>query len=342
MKQQNLNTNTVVVTGSAGYIGGAICIELKNRGYKVVGIDRRHKEYLQPYIDVNVKADFASFIGMQAIEEANPIAIIHCAGTSLVGPSMQDPADYYDNNVVKTARMLYMLKEKLPKTKVIFSSSASVYGDPDTVVVFEGAETKPISPYGESKLMTEMMLNWYNKAYGLDYVSFRYFNACGAVDGIHGQEPNATHIFAKLFDAALNNKDFTMYGVDYPTRDGTCVRDYIHIKDIAKAHVIAIEENITGIYNIGSLQGYSNFEIFYAVEAYLIMKNKIKEGVPFIAEKRREGDPAHLVASSDKLQKDTSWKPEHDLDDIIEDVYKWYTSSEYFKMKQRTSDAQPS
>ena len=339
MKQQEQNINkTVVVTGSAGFIGGAMCIGLKNKGYRVVGIDKRYgKKHLEPYIDVNIKADFSSFVGLSSIEKENPIAIIHCGGTSLVGPSMTDPAEYYDNNVVKTARLLYMIKDRLPKTKFIFSSSASVYGEPKTGTLFETDETNPISPYGESKLMTEKMLHWYNKAYGLDYVAFRYFNACGSVGSIHGQEPNATHIFARVFESILNDEPFKMYGINYPTKDGTCVRDYIHVEDIVDAHIAAIDENILGIYNIGSYEGHSNFEVFYAVESYMAMENLIPDGgAPFMVELPREGDPATLIANSDKLQKDTSWKPRKELDDIVKDLYEWYTSNTYNSMTQRS------
>ena len=338
-----MNPNTkVIVTGAAGYIGGAICIELKNRGYNVIGIDRRKlPNHLEKYVDTFVNACFTHPFSLEHIEK-DPIAVIHCAGTSLVGPSMENPSEYYDNNVANTLKYLDYIRRWSPNIKFIFSSSASVYGSPDTAVVFEGTRTDPISPYGESKLMTEKMLNWFEKAYGLNYVSFRYFNACGAVEGgLHGQEPGATHIFAKLFEAAIEEKDFTLNGANFPTHDGTCIRDYIHVTDIAKAHILAIEENIKGIYNIGSIKGYSNLEIFTKVENFLIDEELLNDGIVMHVEKAREGDPAMLVANSDKLQSETSWKPEKNIEAIINDLYDWYLSSAYKKLQKRSPAFNP-
>lgn len=330
---QNQNTK-VIVTGAAGYIGGAICIELKKQGYYVIGVDRRYTAHLKPYYDEFVLNDFYSMESLALINEHKPNAIIHCAGTSLVGPSVTNPALYYSNNVAKTSNYLNHLRLHSPATKFIFSSSASVYGYPDSTMVFEGSKTDPMSPYGESKLMTEMMLRWFNFSYGTKYVSFRYFNACGAISNIHGQEPAATHIFARIIEAGLTGEPFHLNGGNYPTKDGTCVRDYVHIADIAKAHIIAIDNPIEKIYNIGSGKGYSNLEIFDAVEKYLLDKNLIKEEIPVIVEEPRAGDPAILVASYAKLNNDTGWKPELGLDEIIEDLYKWYTSEDYIKQKR--------
>jgi len=337
---QNQNTK-VIVTGASGYIGGAICIELKTRGYTVIGVDRRPlPEHLNLYVDQFVNECFTHPWCLEPAETAD--AIIHCAGTSLVGPSMIDPAEYYNNNAVKTAKFLDYIRRWNPTTKFIFSSSASVYGSPDSPVLFEGSKTEPISPYGESKLMTESMLHWYEKCYGLQYVSFRYFNACGAVEGgAHGQEPGATHIFAKLFEAALTNKEFTLYGASYPTLDGTCIRDYVHVTDIAKAHVIAIDENLKGIYNIGSIKGYSNLQIFNKVDDFLVMEQRLNKGMVMHVESAREGDPAMLIANSDKLQQDSSWRPEKDIDQIIMDLYDWYNSTTYEEVQKRSPAFNP-
>ena len=194
---------TIVVTGSSGYIGGTICYLLKQKGYKVVAIDSRPQPHLHQYYDVHIVDDFCSYNSFSIIKNNEPAAIIHCAGTSLVGPSLHDPGPYFHNNLNKTQSLLDFLANEKINTKIIFSSSAAVYGDYDNSFD-EYSETKPISPYGESKLMIETSLKWYKKIFGLDYVAFRYFNACGAVPGgIHGQEPDATHIFAKLFDAAI-------------------------------------------------------------------------------------------------------------------------------------------
>lgn len=326
---QNQNTKTVIVTGAAGYIGGSICIELKRLGYRVVGVDRRHRKHLDIYYDKFIQDDFVSPSSLMEIEN-NPVAVIHCAGTSLVGPSVLNPTEYYENNVVKTFKYLDYIRRWSPKTKFIFSSSASVYGSPINGTCLETDQPNPISPYGQSKLMTEMMLESFSKAYGLEYVSFRYFNACGAVEGgAHGQEPEATHIFARLFESAYGNKPFTLYGSLYDTPDGTCIRDYVHVTDIANAHIIAIENSIKGIYNIGSIKGYSNLEIFNAVETYLINEEVIRNEIVMMVDKPREGDPAVLIADSSKLQKDTNWKPKKTIDNIIEDLCDWYHSVNY-------------
>jgi UDP-glucose 4-epimerase len=230
---------TVIVTGAAGYIGGAISIELHRQGYYVIGIDRRPlPDHLTKYFINFVQDEFNSPKSKLELLSL-PAAIIHCAGTSLVGPSVKNPEEYYDNNVSKTLSYITNVRKYSPTTKFIFSSSASVYGDPETnISITEKFNTKPISPYGESKLMTEMMLKSFREAYGFKSVSFRYFNACGAVaGGLHGQEPDATHIFARLFESIKNNIPFYLYGTDYSTADGTCVRDYIHVTDIAKAHI---------------------------------------------------------------------------------------------------------
>lgn len=340
---QNQNIETVIVTGASGYIGGATCIELKKKGYRVVGVDKRKlPEHLKPYVDQFVNECFTHPWSLEHIEK-EPLGVIHCAGTSLVGPSMENPWEYYDNNVSKTLKYLDYIRRWAPDVKFVFSSSASVYGDPIGAIIFEGSKTDPISPYGESKLMTEMMLARFKMAYGLRYVAYRYFNACGAVEGgAHGQEPGATHIFAKLFEAAMEDEGFTINGVDYLTRDGTCVRDYIHVSDIAEAHVLAIDTSIEGIYNIGTLKGHTNLEVFTAVENFLIDNEVLNRGIVCHFDARREGDPASLIASPQKLQLDTGWRPQRTLDTIIEDLYDWYMSRTYDKIKKRSlSDIQP-
>jgi UDP-glucose 4-epimerase len=313
-------TKTVIVTGAAGYIGGAICIELITKGYYVIGIDRRAlPSHLEIYCDEFIQSDFIGYGSLMQVER-QPCAIIHCAGTSLVGPSIQNPEEYYENNIQKTLAFLKYIRRRSPNSKFIFSSSASVYGNPDTdKPITEEQPTNPISPYGESKLMIDKALHSFNIAYGMKYVAFRYFNACGAIqNGIHGQEANATHIFPKVFDAILENQPFILNGSDYNTKDGTCVRDYIHIADIANAHVMAIEKNMQGIYNIGSVRGYSNLEILKEVSKCLGKNVSIE-----VAEKRI-GDPAYLIADSDKLFSETGWTARKDLRTIIKDLHDWY------------------
>jgi len=321
---QKPNTKIVVVTGAAGYIGGMTCIELKKQGYEVIGVDQRHTPHLDSFYDEFICCDFSSYEAFNLYKKVYPCAIIHCAGTSLVGPSIKDPGLYFENNVSKTTSTLKFINDTIPNIKFIFSSSAAVYGNPISNFIKEDDLTNPVSPYGESKLMVEKMLHWYNVGHGLKYVAFRYFNAAGAEHtGLHGQEPGATHIIAKLFDAILNDKIFTLNGWDYPTSDGTCVRDYIHVADIATAHVMAIDNNINGIYNLGSFAGYTNLEIQTMVER--IVHKKV---VTTIAPKR-EGDPASLIADSYRFRALAGWNPKNTLDGIIRDVYTWYTSNIY-------------
>lgn len=320
----SLPQNTkVIVTGAAGYIGGQMCIQLKEKGYYVIGVDLRSKDHLKKYYDEFVQDDFDSYLSHKLIRDHKPKAIIHCAGTSLVGPSLSDPRLYFNNNVVKTFNYLNVLLNSSPETKFIFSSSASVYGIPDDIYnMDETHSTIPISPYGESKLMVEKMLKWLSLSDDLKYTSFRYFNACGADHlGRHGQEEGATHIFARLFEAS-NSKDkqeFTLYGTDYNTKDGTCVRDYVHVEDIVDIHIEAIEKNFEGVYNIGTGKGTTNLEIMSEVEKYTGVKL-----ITFI-DKRRIGDPDYLVAEPNSLLR----KPKHTISSIIRSLDIWYASPIY-------------
>lgn len=310
----------VVVTGAAGYIGGQIVLRCKDAGYNVYGIDRRlPPKHLDGVCDAWLTQDFATDIALAWLIAKQPRAIIHCAGTSLVGPSMQNPSEYYNNNVGKTLRLLDIVKQSLPKCKVIFSSSAATYGEPVMTPIHEVDPAEPVSPYGQSKLMIDMMLDSYHKAYNLDYVSFRYFNACGAdPQRRHGQEPGATHIIARVLESIRDNKEFTLFGNTYNTQDGTCIRDYVHVDDIAQAHVLALYMKVPpGIYNLGAGQGTSNKEIIAAAEKITGKKVVVIEG------QQRAGDPPVLVASPDKYAK-IGWRKNYTLDDMIQHSWNWY------------------
>ena len=311
----------VIVTGVAGYIGGQIALRLKDAGYTVYGIDRREPpKHLLGVCDGFLYEDFSSNVALSWIIQKQPKAIIHCAGTSLVGPSVKDPSEYYNNNVVKTLQLLDIVKNSLPKCKFIFSSSAATYGEPVMNPIHEVDPKEPVSPYGESKLMIDMMLESYHRAYGLDYVSFRYFNACGAdPQGRHGQEPGATHLIAKLLEATRDDGQFSIYGDDYPTDDGTCVRDYVHVDDVAQAHVLALYMRVPpGVYNLGSNQGTS-------VKQVMGRARTIVGKMPDIVVKaRREGDPPVLVASAGKYDA-IGWRKNYTLDDMIQHSWNWYT-----------------
>jgi len=314
--------STVIVTGSAGYIGGQTALLLKDAGHEVYGIDRRDPpKHLQGVCDRFLFQDFASDVALSWIIGKQPDAIIHCAGTSLVGPSVKDPAEYYNNNVAKTLKLLDIVRRSLPRCKIIFSSSAATYGEPVMVPISEVDPTEPVSPYGQSKLMVDMMLESYHRAYGLDYVSFRYFNACGAdPQGRHGQEPGATHLIAKYLEAARDDGQFRIYGNDYPTADGTCIRDYIHVEDIARAHALALHHKIpAGVYNLGSNNGTS-------VKEVMDRARTIVGKMPYVGvEAQRAGDPPVLTASAAKFGLVAGAWRHHDLDAMIQHAWNWYT-----------------
>jgi len=311
----------IIVTGSAGYIGGQTALLLKDAGHEVYGIDRREPpKHLRGVCNEFKYQDFASDVALSWILQKQPDAIIHCAGTSLVGPSVQDPAEYYNNNVVKTLRLLDVVRRSLPRCRVIFSSSAATYGEPMVSACYESDSCVPLSPYGESKMMIDMMLESYRKAYNLNYVSFRYFNACGADPrGRHGQEPGATHLIARLLEATRDDGNFNVYGMDYPTADGTCIRDYVHVEDIARAHALALHHTIpAGVYNLGSNSGTSVKQV---MERARIIIGKM----PYIgAEARRAGDPSELTATSKKFDAVAGAWRHHDLDAMIQHAWAWY------------------
>lgn len=304
----------VGVTGACGFIGGAICIELKKRGYTVIGLDRVKRKHLMPFIDVFFQQDFENIPYLHTPVWRECDVIIHCAGTSLVGPSIRYPADYYYNNVGKTIKLLDWCSEH--GKHFMFSSSASVYKTQKRPITEEDP-LDPISPYAKSKRMVETIIGDFSEAYNLKATIFRYFNACGALNEEHGQEPGATHIFPRLFEC----KDvFELNGMDFETRDGTCIRDYIHVEDIAQAHVKAMENNCYGIYNLGSNNGYTNLEIIKAV---------IK---PYKDVGRRLGDTDCLVADNTLAKMILGWSPTTTLPNIVDSLKRWYNSENYKRL----------
>ena len=313
--------STVVVTGVAGYIGGEIALLLKDAGHTVIGIDYRPlQKHQKGLLDSFILADFDSNTAYKQLLDIRPAAIVHCAGTSLVGPSIKNPSDYYSNNVVKTMVLLNFIVQAIPRTRFIFSSSAAVYGEPVMTPCHEVDPREPISPYGQSKLMVEQILESYHRAYGLDYVAFRYFNACGAdSQKRHGQEPGATHIIARVLECLRDDTEFTLNGTNYPTPDGTCIRDYVHVEDIARAHAFALDPAVpAGVYNLGSGSGSSNQEIITAAERITGKELKIVSG------KQRDGDPPLLTASAGKFNSVVDQWQHHDLDTMISHAWAWY------------------
>ncbi len=312
----------VVVTGGAGYIGGQTVLNLLDAGHSVLAIDRDlHHSPLQDSAAKWITGDFAGEVSLGAIKTFQPDAIIHCAGTSLVGPSIMSPEEYYDNNFVKTKRLCDFLVKEQIKTRLIFSSSAATYGNPIMTPCQEVDPCEPISPYGESKLMIEWMLRAYQRAYGLDSVAFRYFNACGAdPEARHGQRPGATHIIARVLEALRDNTGaFVLNGTDFNTEDGTCIRDYIHVDDLATAHILAIDSKIpAGVYNLGTNLGYSNLQIIHGAIAVT------KKDLSYSTGPQRPGDPAMLTADANKFMTVSGWKPKWGLEDIIRHAWAWY------------------
>lgn len=312
---------TVVVTGASGFIGGQTALQLHDLGHKVIGIDTREcPEHLTSVFGDFITNDFASNQALKVIYDSDAVAIVHCAGTSLVRPSMKNPAVYYDNNVVKTKRMLDSLVQgnKLD-IRVIFSSSAAVYGEPVMTPCHEEDPPMPLSPYGESKLMVEMMLQSYFRAYGLQPVIFRYFNVCGADSKQrHGQESSASHIITRVINCLLTDTPFRLNGTTYDTPDGTCVRDYVHVEDIARAHVMAINSDVpTGVYNLGSSAGVSNLEIINTTQEVVGKKLKLETS------SARPGDPVVLTASSERFNKVVGEWRQFSLKDIIQHAWAW-------------------
>jgi UDP-glucose 4-epimerase len=314
----------VLVTGASGYIGGQTAIQLRDQGHEVFGLDwARLPEHLYSLnlFEGFLQFDIDSVESHQWIKTIQPDAIIHCAGTSLVGPSMQDPETYYENNFVKTKHLLDFLRSINWSGRFIFSSSAATYGNPIITPCCEVDPAEPISPYGESKLMIEWLLKSYHRAYGLDFVAFRYFNACGAdPEARHGQAPGATHIIARILENYLAGKNFVCNGNDYETPDGTCIRDYVHVADIAQAHIMALDSTLvkSDVYNLGTTNGASNLEVLGTANIVIDDEPLWNYGP------RREGDPAMLTADASKFSTHAQWQPKFNLKDTIQHAWSWY------------------
>lgn len=327
-------SKTIIVTGGCGYIGSHVARAFKYQDLdnKVFIIDRVKRDHTLKDIDGYFIDDFATDESLSTIIDLQPDVIVHCAGTSLVGPSMTDPAEYYDNNITKTIKLLATIKNLDKKPLIMFSSSASVYGVPLSLPIAETAPKAPISPYGNTKFMTEIILRDYCSAYGINSVCFRYFNAAGAMPNGYdlGQEPGATHIIARALEASLAKRAFTINGDDYNTPDGTCIRDYVHVWDIAVAHTKAdtfidsiTDENTTAvamIFNLGTNKGVSNKQIVdYVYGRYGLVHVNFGP--------RRAGDPDELVADASNARELLGWEPKFsNIETIIDSAYKWYCS----------------
>jgi UDP-glucose 4-epimerase len=319
---------TILVTGGAGYIGSHTVLYLKEKGESVVVLDNLITGHRQSVLN-----DIPFYMGNLHDEELlhyicqnhNIESVIHFAANSLVGESTKDPLAYYENNVAGTLSLLKMMNKNNIK-KLVFSSTAAVYGEPKNVPIQEEDDANPTNPYGETKLAIENMLYWADRAHGIKSVSLRYFNAAGAdPEGRIGEEHNPeTHLIPIVLQAALGERNkVKIFGDDYPTPDGTCIRDYIHVMDLADAHYCALNkmrnENKGGVYNLGNGKGFSVKEVIETCRE--VTKCEIKvETSP-----RRPGDPPKLVASSQKACDELKWQPKYpDLKDIIAHAWNWH------------------
>ncbi len=317
--------HTILVTGGAGYIGSHTVQELIDHNYHVVVIDRTCSfEINHPNITY-FQCDIADTQAVKTILNHYTIdAVVHCAASIEVGASVVNPAEYYENNVIKTLMLLDTLR-KQDINKIVFSSSAAVYGIPQQLPLKETHSCNPINPYGRTKYIIEQILSDYQKAYNLEYVALRYFNAAGAWPEYNlgeRHEPE-THLIPRILQAVLDNKKFTLFGNDYETPDGTCVRDYVHVRDIAQAHRLALEflfnKHKSAIINLGTARGFSIQEIITSVEQVTKKKIAIKH-MP-----RRAGDPAYLIADNGLAHELLDWRPLHsDITSIIASAYEFY------------------
>ena len=318
----------ILVLGGAGYIGSHTVYELVDYGEEVVIVDNLetgHVEAVHPKAKF-YQGDIRNRAFIDRVFEENKIdAVIHFAANSLVGESMTNPLKYYDNNLCGTKVLLdSMVAHRIDK--IVFSSTAATYGEPENIPILETDKTCPTNCYGETKLSMEKMFKWTGRAHGLRYVSLRYFNACGAHESGKIGEAHApeTHLIPLILQVPNGKREaITIYGDDYPTPDGTCIRDYIHVTDLAMAHIQAVQYlragNPRNIFNLGNGVGFSVKEVIEAARAVT------GHPIPAVIEGRRAGDPARLIASSEKAREVLGWNPQHDdLSKIIASAWKWH------------------
>ncbi|MCA1020997.1 UDP-glucose 4-epimerase GalE [Halobacillus litoralis] len=319
---------TVLVCGGAGYIGSHAVAQLLDRGEKVIIADNLQKGHEQAVLEgaVLYNGDLRDEAFMNRVFEENDIdSVIHFAADSLVGESVEDPLKYYDNNVYGAVCLLKAMAAHNVK-RIVFSSTAAVYGEPDQVPIQEDDRTFPTNPYGETKLAIEKMLKWAEQAHGIKHVVLRYFNVAGAdPDGGIGEDHRPeTHLIPIVLQVAQEKREKIMiFGDDYPTADGTCIRDYIHVTDLVEAHVLAIDKlkrtEESGIYNLGNGQGFSVKEVIDTA------RRVTGRDIPAEVAPRRAGDPAQLVASSGKAMEELGWSPQYaELETMIQTAWDWF------------------
>ena len=312
----------VFVTGGAGYIGSICTEELLNAGHTVTVFDNLtegHRAAVDPRARFVEGCLRDSKLVKQSLLDAKADAIMHFAASALVGESMTDPKKYFHNNMVNALKLADAAVECGVK-KFVFSSTCATYGPPDKVPMTEDLPQRPINPYGEAKLMFEKVLIWYSRIYKLEFIAFRYFNAAGASEKFGEHHRIETHLIPNVLQVALGQKTHVeIYGTDYPTPDGTCIRDYIHIRDLAQAHILGLQPGKTGFFNLGNGDGYS-------VKQVIEMCGKVTgKKIPAIEKTRRAGDPPRLVAAANKAYTELGWKPQYPkLEDIVKTAWAWH------------------
>lgn len=312
----------ILVVGGAGYIG-SICAEVLLDEDHQVGIFDNLVEGHRAAVDKRAKFFEGDLADRARIKDVlanyRPEAAMHFAASALVGESMENPSKYFRNNVASGLNLLDSMIE-LGISKLIFSSTCAIFGPPERVPIDENLPMRPINPYGESKRMFESILRWYNQLHGLKVVSLRYFNAAGASDKFGEHHRQETHLIPNVLKVALGETpNVEIYGTDYDTPDGTCIRDYIHILDLARAHILALDAPESAFYNLGTGGGSSVREV---IEAGRKITGKT---IPVVEKPRRPGDPPRLIASSRKIKEELGWNPKfQSLDAIIESAWKWH------------------
>jgi UDP-glucose 4-epimerase len=315
-----------MVTGGAGYIGSVVTEELLRSGDQVVVYDSLYKGHREAVVEgaAFVKGDLLdTALLKETLAQHRVEAVVHMAADSLVGESVKEPAKYFRNNVLGGLSLLDAMRAT-GVSSLVFSSTAAVYGEPAKQPIEESDPTQPTNPYGETKLAFERALRWYDGAYGLKYVSLRYFNAAGATERSGERHDPETHLIPLVLQAAAGHRpEITVFGSDYATPDGTCVRDYIHVVDLAQAHVLALHALAKGhpssIYNLGcGGEGYSVKQVIDCARRVTGRDIPVKHG------SRRPGDPAVLIASSARIVRELGWRPKHQqLDAIVESAWRW-------------------
>jgi UDP-glucose 4-epimerase len=314
----------VLVTGGAGYIGSIVTAQLLQRGHEVVVFDnfsKGRRQAVPPQVRL-VIGDMSDTAALDRIfTESRIDAVMHFAAYIEAGESMQHPEKYFRNNSVNTLTLLEaMLAHKV--SRLVFSSTAALYGTPERTPIAESDPLRPTNAYGESKLLVEQMLAWFHRVHGLRYASLRYFNAAGAAGELGEDHRPESHLIPLTLQVALGQREhISIFGTEYPTQDGTCLRDYIHVSDLASAHLLVLEalrEKDKLIYNLGTGQGFSVREVIETV------RRVTGHPIPARESARRPGDPAVLVASSDKIKRELHWQPQFPgLEDIVRSAWEW-------------------